>query len=150
MWPSSTGRTERPSSTNALEIAPEKFTLESDRDETRYYTTLDVDLQIRDAEGRLMATDLNQPLLQLSASDFQKAHGSPFGYRDNYPVLPGGSAGIRAPDTSLLNAVGDCYERLGDNAKAREYYERLLELNPQQGGVKVRLEGLDSAGSGSP
>ena len=406
----------------ALEIAPEKFTLESDRDETRYYTTLDVDLQIRDAEGRLMATDLNQPLLQLSASDFQKANGSPFGYRDNYPVLPGDykvsvvlknratkeytafereihvpavepgkpflgeivlgygkgiastrpgghltyqlgatevypvteeasfqvsanvevlvqalevppdyslrysilgpegtvseeeqpvgdsgdaaaktmsllgldagnyevqveladqggsvvatrkapfvvsprtvvprpafvyrhsfnagvpgfldftlgnqlmaagrtaeaeaaleravafdnpdlpmarwrlasmvlfsrdadralelllplvdahpneyevvegigfawyikqdyaqakdylerSAGIRAPDTSLLNAVGDCYERLGDNAKAREYYERSLELNPQQGGVKVRLEGLDSAGSGSP
>ena len=60
------------------------------------------------------------------------------------------SAGIRAPDTTLLNAVGDCYERLGENAKAKEYYERSLELNPQQEGVKVRIEGLDSAGNGSP
>ena len=57
------------------------------------------------------------------------------------------STGIRAPDTSLLNAVGDCYERLGNNAKAKEYYERSLELNPQQEGVKVRIEGIDS---GSP
>ncbi len=52
----------------ALEIAPEKFSLESDPDEMRHYTSLDVDLEIRDAEGRLMAVDVNQPLLQLSAS----------------------------------------------------------------------------------
>ena len=73
----------------AVEIAPEKFTLESDRDETRYYTSLDVDLEIRDEGGRLMAADINQPLLQLSASEFEIAKSSPFGYRDNYPILPG-------------------------------------------------------------
>ena len=73
----------------ALEIAPENFTLEADRDESRYYTSLDVDLEIRDEGGRLMAADVNQPLLQLSASEFQAAKSSPFGYRDNYPILPG-------------------------------------------------------------
>ena len=73
----------------ALEIAPEKFSLESDPDETRHYTSLDIDLEIRDAEGCLMVVDVNQPLLQLSASQFQSAKSFPFGYRDNYPILPG-------------------------------------------------------------
>lgn len=51
---------------------------------------------------------------------------------------------LRPADTSLLNAIGDCYERLSNVAKAREAYEESLGLNPQQEGVKARLAGLSS------
>ena len=93
----------------ALEIAPEKFSLESDPDATRHYTSLDVDLEIRDAAGRLMAVDINQPLLQLSESQFQTAKSFPFGYRDNYPILPGDykvSVVLKNRATKEYTAVG--------------------------------------------
>lgn len=49
---------------------------------------------------------------------------------------------LRPPDTSLLNAIGDCYEQMSDSAKAREAFEQSLALNPGQEGVKARLAGL--------
>ncbi|HSF16430.1 MAG TPA: tetratricopeptide repeat protein [Vicinamibacteria bacterium] len=49
---------------------------------------------------------------------------------------------LRPADTSLLNALGDCYERTANANKAREMFELSLELNPQQEGVRARLAGL--------
>ena len=49
---------------------------------------------------------------------------------------------LRAADPSLLNALGDCHEQLGDGERAREMFERSLELNPGQQGVRDRLAGL--------
>ncbi len=72
-----------------FEIDPSHFTLESNEDGTRHYTTLDVDLEVRDLQGRAVAYNLNQPLLQLSGSQFQEASSYPIAYRDNYPLIPG-------------------------------------------------------------
>ena len=72
-----------------LEIEPSHFTLESDEKGSRHYTTVDVDLEIRDLEGRPVAYNLNQPLLQMSASQFDRARSFPLAYRDNYPLIPG-------------------------------------------------------------
>ena len=52
------------------------------------------------------------------------------------------SKGLRPADTSLLNALGDCYQSLQQPAKARESFELSLELNPGQEGVKSRLASL--------
>jgi tetratricopeptide (TPR) repeat protein len=52
------------------------------------------------------------------------------------------STTIRAPDTTILNALGDCHERRGNAERAKELYQRSLELNPAQGGVRARLAGL--------
>lgn len=49
---------------------------------------------------------------------------------------------LRSADPSLLNALGDCHEQLGDGERAREMFERSLELNPGQQGVRDRLAGL--------
>ncbi len=49
---------------------------------------------------------------------------------------------IRPPDTSLLNAVGDCYQQIGRVEKAREMFELSLGANPNQPGVKARLAEL--------
>ena len=49
---------------------------------------------------------------------------------------------LRPADPSLLNALGDCHEQVGDGDRARQMFERSLELNPGQQGVRDRLAGL--------
>ncbi|MEE9180937.1 MAG: tetratricopeptide repeat protein, partial [Vicinamibacteria bacterium] len=49
---------------------------------------------------------------------------------------------LRPPHTTLLNALGDCHQRLGDAAKAKGAFERSLGLDPDQDAVKERLESL--------
>ena len=39
---------------------------------------------------------------------------------------------LRPPATSLLNALGECYQRLGEPAKARQVFQSSLEMDPEQ------------------
>ena len=73
----------------SLKLAPEDFTLEFDDRETVYQTTLEVDLELRTLDGRLLAMQRNEPEIRLSESQHRSAAGSPFAYRDNLPVIPG-------------------------------------------------------------
>ncbi len=50
---------------------------------------------------------------------------------------------LRPPEASLLNAAGDCYQKLGRPGKAREMFELSLSVNPSQDGVRARLAELD-------
>ncbi len=72
-----------------IQLAPEDFTLEFDEASRRYRTTLDVDLELRTAEGHLLAVHRNQPIVELTESQHAALAGSPFAYRDNLPVIPG-------------------------------------------------------------
>ncbi len=49
---------------------------------------------------------------------------------------------IRPPDPSTLNALGDSHQRVGNQDKARHYFERSLELDPEQDAVNERLKKL--------
>jgi GWxTD domain-containing protein len=49
---------------------------------------------------------------------------------------------LRAPDTKLLNALGETCERLGDSTRAREYYQRSLAVDPNQPRVRERASAL--------
>ena len=49
---------------------------------------------------------------------------------------------IRPATTSILNALGDSYQKLGDSHKARQYLERSLELNPNPQAIKEQLSSL--------
>jgi Flp pilus assembly protein TadD len=49
------------------------------------------------------------------------------------------AAAIRPPDTSLWNALGDSYQRLGNTDEARRAFERSLALDPNQDAVSRRL-----------
>ena len=73
----------------SVKLAPEDFSLEFDDRENLYQTTLDVDLELRTLDGRLVAMHRNQPELRLTESQQLNAAGSPFAYRDNLPVIPG-------------------------------------------------------------
>ncbi len=50
---------------------------------------------------------------------------------------------LRPADTSLLNALGDCYQQSGKTEKAKENFELSLQLNPLQEGVKARFVRLN-------
>jgi tetratricopeptide (TPR) repeat protein len=42
----------------------------------------------------------------------------------------------------VLNAIGDCYSRLGDPDNALVAWQKSLELNPNQEGIKARIQAL--------
>ena len=73
----------------SIELDPENFTLEESEDRTKFYTTLDVGMEIRDKAGNLVATSENSPFIELTLSQMQAVASSPVAYHDAFPLLPG-------------------------------------------------------------
>ena len=73
----------------SVKLAPEDFALEFDERENLYQTTLDIELELRTLDGRLVAMQRNEPQVRLTESQRLDAGHSPFAYRDNLPVIPG-------------------------------------------------------------
>ena len=92
------------------------------------------------------ALTLLTPLAESFPQQFEVMAGLGLGHylNEDYSASVGylkSAAEIRPPDTSLLNALGDSYQRLGDIRKARLYFTHSLELDPGQDDVRKRLEG---------
>ncbi|MGH9389088.1 MAG: tetratricopeptide repeat protein, partial [Vicinamibacteria bacterium] len=83
------GREDTPFVHYSLELDPENFSLQANDGNTSFYTTLDVSAEIRDPSGKLVAIAENSPYLGLSSSQMQAIAGLPFGYHDDFPLLPG-------------------------------------------------------------
>ena len=95
------------------------------------------------------ALEILQPLEADYGDEVEVVEGIGFAHyikKDYAKALPylEKAKGLRPADTSLLNALGDCYQNLQQPAKARESFELSLELNPEQKGVKSRLASLES------
>ena len=93
------------------------------------------------------ALDLLLPIEADYPNEIEVTEGVGFAYyirRECGEALPRleHALSLRAADTSLLNALGDCHEELGDGERARQMFQRSLELNPGQQGVRDRLAGL--------
>ncbi len=93
------------------------------------------------------ALDLLLPIEAEYPNEIEVTEGVGFAYyirRECNEALPRleHALSLRAADPSLLNALGDCHEQQGDGERAREMFERSLELNPGQQGVRDRLAGL--------
>ncbi len=73
----------------SIELDPESFSLQADEEGTKYQTTLDVSMDIKDKKGNLVALGDNTVALELDASQISQVAGSPFAYQDNVPLLPG-------------------------------------------------------------
>jgi GWxTD domain-containing protein len=73
----------------SVELDPENFTLEENEDGSKFYTTLDVSMEIRDAAGNLVATSENSPFIELTLSQMQAVSSHPVAYQDSFPLLPG-------------------------------------------------------------
>ena len=93
------------------------------------------------------ALDLLLPIESEHPNEIEVAEGVGFAYyirqecSDALPRLEHAMT-LRAPDPSLLNALGDCHQQTGDGDRAREMFRRSLELNPGQQGVRARLAEL--------
>lgn len=93
------------------------------------------------------ALDLLLPIEADHPNEVEVAEGVGFAYyirqecREALPRLEHAMT-LRAPDPSLLNALGDCHQQGGDGDRARELFRRSLEMNPTQEGVRARLAEL--------
>jgi Flp pilus assembly protein TadD len=52
------------------------------------------------------------------------------------------AASLRPPDSTLLNALGDSYGKLGERERAIGAYRRSLELDPTQEEVQKLIQSL--------
>jgi GWxTD domain-containing protein len=73
----------------SVELDPENFSLEQSEDGKKFYTTLDVSMEIRDTAGNLVATSENSPFIELTLSQMQAVSSHPVAYQDSFPLLPG-------------------------------------------------------------
>jgi GWxTD domain-containing protein len=72
-----------------LELDPESFGLASDEEKTKFYTTLDVTLEVRTADGALVLANDRSDYLELSPSQVTEVERYPVAYQDSFPLIPG-------------------------------------------------------------
>jgi GWxTD domain-containing protein len=73
----------------SIEIDPQNFSMETDEDQKKFYTTLDVTLEVRNPEGTLILANDKEVYIELTPSQVQTIRASPFAYQDNFPLVPG-------------------------------------------------------------
>ena len=83
------GPEETPFVSYSVEIDPQDFTLETDEDQSKFYTTLDVSVEVRNEEGVVVMANNREDYLELSPGEFQRISSAPFSYQSNFPILPG-------------------------------------------------------------
>ncbi len=73
----------------SIEIDPQNFSLETDEKQSKFYTTLDVTIEVRNPEGTLIVANDKEVYFELTPSQVQTIRASPFAYQDNFPLVPG-------------------------------------------------------------
>ena len=73
----------------SVEIDPQNFTLETDEDQTKFYTTLDISVEaVNEDDVTVLALD-RPAYLELTRAQVEEVQASPFAYQDSVPLLPG-------------------------------------------------------------
>ncbi len=73
----------------SVEIDPQNFTLETDEDQTKFYTTLDISVEAVN-EDQVTVLRVDRPAyLELTRTQVDQIRASPFAYQDSVPLLPG-------------------------------------------------------------
>ncbi len=72
----------------SIEVDPQNLTLAT-QDKTKYYTTLDVTLEVTDSEGKIVVGTDKAVYVELSPGQIQQFDTSPFAFQNNFPLIPG-------------------------------------------------------------
>jgi tetratricopeptide (TPR) repeat protein len=72
-----------------LELDPESFGFATDEEKSKFYTTLDVTLEARDPEGKLVLANDRSDYLELTPRQVREIERYPIAYRDSFPLVPG-------------------------------------------------------------
>ena len=73
----------------SIVLDPENFSLESDEEQTKFFTTLDITVEVRNEDGDLVLSKDKSAYLELTPSQLEQVAPYPFAYQDNFPVIPG-------------------------------------------------------------
>ena len=73
----------------SIELDLEDLPMDTSRDGSRSFTTLDASLEVRDREGRLILTDEREAFVQVTKAQLEAIRGSTFAYQDGVPLAPG-------------------------------------------------------------
>jgi len=73
----------------SVEIDPNHFTVETNEDQTRFYTTLDITAEARSQDGVLVYSQDKVVYVELSPREMEQFKAFPFSYQDNFPLVPG-------------------------------------------------------------
>ncbi len=71
----------------SIELDPTYFVLETD--ETKFYTTLDVSLEVTDQDGNRVVANDKEVYVELTESQIRQLDTFPFAYQDDFPIVPG-------------------------------------------------------------
>lgn len=72
-----------------IELDPQHFSLESDERKTKFYTTLDVSVEVTDLDGALVVASDREVFLEFTASQMPYIEDNPIAYLGDFPLLPG-------------------------------------------------------------
>jgi tetratricopeptide (TPR) repeat protein len=73
----------------SLELDPQNFSMETDEDQTKFYTTLDITVEAKDKEGRTVLANDKEVYIELTKSQVESVKASPFAYQDDFPLVAG-------------------------------------------------------------
>ena len=73
----------------SVELDPQDMALQGDEASSRFYTILDLSVEVRDRAGGLVHTEDRELIVDLSASQMEAVQASPFAFQGSFPLVPG-------------------------------------------------------------
>jgi tetratricopeptide (TPR) repeat protein len=83
------GRDRTPFVHYSIEIEPQDFSMEAEQDRSKFYTTLDISVEVTDSEDNLVVSRDKEIFLQMNPGQLEQVGSSPFSYQDDFPLIPG-------------------------------------------------------------
>ena len=116
----------------SVEIDPENFSLETDEEKSKYYTTLDLTVEARTKDGTLVFANDKEAFIELSPSQMNEIQTQPFAYQDDFPLVPG--------DYTVTVIVRNRIIRQYTVAEAELTIPRFTESEPALTGVVLAFD----------
>lgn len=73
----------------SIELDPQNLSLETDERQSKFYTTLDVTIEARAADGTLVLATDKEAYVEISPSQMEQIRSQPFAYQDDFVLVPG-------------------------------------------------------------
>ena len=73
----------------SIEIDPQNFNLETDEDKSRYYTVVDLGIEVRTSAGDLVVEKEREIYFQLTPAEFESVQTSPVAIQGAFPLVAG-------------------------------------------------------------
>ena len=73
----------------SIELDPTSFGLETDEDQSKFYTTLDVTVEATDSDGTLVHSTARSTFIELTPQQVEEIQTAPVAYQDDFPLVPG-------------------------------------------------------------